>query len=109
MGLISVRSEVHLRCPADQLLDGPSGRKNRPRNGLVPRRGLAFGVVKEKGVSIRVSIELRSMRVDSRLQLPLVSGSEHVRQRLPLSGRNDLRHEVSWRRMNASQSRFRSY
>ena len=51
MGLISVRSEV-------QLLDGPLSSKRRPRNGLVPGRGLVFGVVKEKGVSIRVSIEL---------------------------------------------------
>ena len=54
MGLISVRSEVQLldgpliqgsRCRTGQLLDGPFGWKRRPRNGLVPVRGLAFGAV----------------------------------------------------------------
>ena len=48
--LISVRSEVELRSPSGhpqgnegELLDGPFRRKIRPRNGLVPVRGLALG------------------------------------------------------------------
>lgn len=47
--LISVRSEV-------QLLDGPSGSKRRPRNGLMPWRGLVFGGRAGQGVSIAVSV-----------------------------------------------------
>jgi hypothetical protein len=58
MGLISVRSEV-------QVLDGPSGSNIQPRNGLLPWRGLVFWVVRERGVSIGVSVELNLHRVHS--------------------------------------------
>jgi hypothetical protein len=51
------------RCPAGQLLDGPSGSNIQPRNGLLPWRRLAFGVHARQGVSIGVSFELSLHRV----------------------------------------------